>query len=286
MKNFLNKFILRKRRNCRGIDPCKGQNLLVRSARLCRVSLVLVILLVASCGDKKITPETGDRHKDAKLLYSEANNALKEEDYKKAATLFSRITYEFPYYALANKAHIMEIYSNYLLKDYDSVIFSVENYVKTHPVSSYIPYAYYMKALAYYSQIALPQRDQSMTKKAKEAFLEVISRFPKSEYAQDAKTKLALVDDHLAAHEMVIGRYYLNKDEVSSAIARFKNVVSKYSTTSQVEEALFRLVEAYLFLGIKKEAQKYAAVLGHNYPKSKWYKYSYELLKDTSKKKF
>ena len=248
-------------------------------SRVQKLILVVAILIISACGDKNVITETGDRSKDAKILYREANNALEAQEYKKAATLFSRITYEFPYYSLANKAHIMEIYSNYLLKDYDTVIFSVENYVKTHPVSPYISYAYYMKALAYYAQIALPQRDQSTTRKAKEAFKDLISRFPNSQYAKDAQAKLVLVDDHLAAHEMVIGRYYLNKKEMPAAIKRFKNVVSKYSTTPQVEEALFRLVEAYLFLGIKDEARKYAATLGHNYPSSRWYKYSYDLLK-------
>lgn len=249
-----------------------------------RFILILTVLCTTACSNKQVIPETGDRSKDAKILYTEANKALQAKNYKLAAELFSKITYEFPYYSLSNKAHIMEIYSTYLLKDYDSVIFSVENYIKTHPVSPYIPYAYYMKALAYYEQIALPQRDQSMARKAKKAFLEIISRFPNAQYAKDAKAKLVLVDDHLAAHEMVIGRYYLNKEEMPAAIERFKNVISKYSTTPQIEEALFRLVEAYLFLGLKNEAQKYAATLGHNYPSSKWYKYSYELLKEKSKK--
>ena len=247
-----------------------------------RIVIVMALLFIPACSHKDISSTTVD--KDADSLYKQANAALQQEEYKKAVELFAKVTYEFPYHPLSNKAHIMEIYSNYLLQDYDAVIFSVENYTKTHPVSDYTSYAYYMKALAYYAQIELPQRDQSMTEEAKQAFTEVISRFPKSEYASDSKAKLSLVNDRLAAHEMIVGRYYLKKEEMPAAIERFKNVVSNYSTTPQIEEALYRLVEAYLFLGMKDEARKNAAVLGHNYPKSSWYKESYRLLKSLDKK--
>jgi outer membrane protein assembly factor BamD len=249
------------------------------------IIMTAALFFLSACGKKELSHDEIDVSKDAKTLYAQANDALNKEEYKKAAALFSKVTYEFPYYHLANKAHIMAIYSNYLLEDYDSVIFSVENYVKTHPISKYTPYTYYMKAISYYAQIELPQRDQTMTDEAKQAFTELISRFPKSSYIKDAKAKLALIDDHLAAHEMVVGRYYLNKEEMPGAIERFKRVVSNYSTTSQVEEALSRLVEAYLFLGLRDEAKKNAAVLGHNYPGSRWYKYSYNLIQSSAKKK-
>jgi outer membrane protein assembly factor BamD len=260
------------------------KNFLIKLNFCFRTVVVATLLFLVACSHKETSPVTMDRDKDAYTLYKQANTALQQEEYKKAAELFAKVTYEFPYYSLANKAHIMEIYSNYLLKDYDSVIYSVENYIKTHPVSKYTPYTYYMKALAYYDQIELPQRDQSMTEDAKQAFTELISRFPTSSYVKDAKAKLALINDHLAAHEMVVGRYYLKKEEMPAAIERFKDVVSNYSTTSQVEEALYRLVEAYLFLGMTDEARKNAAVLGHNYPKSEWYKESYRLLKAPNKK--
>jgi outer membrane protein assembly factor BamD len=247
--------------------------------------IILLPLFVASCSKKDISDDEAYTNMDAKTLYSQGNDALQKSEYKKAAEIFSKVTYEFPYDALASKAHVMVIYANYLLEDYDSAIFSAENYVKTHPISKYTPYVYYIKALSYYAQIELPQRDQTMTGEAKLAFTELISRFPTSEYTKDSKAKLALIDDHLAAHEMVIGRYYLNKEEMPAAIQRFKKVVSDYSTTSQVEEALSRLVEAYLFLGLKDEAKKNAAVLGHNYPSSQWYKYSYNLLQSNEKKK-
>jgi len=249
------------------------------------LSVVGVLIFFTACAHKDTTTESTERSKDASTLYLEANAALQQKDYKRAAKLFSQVTYEFPYYSIASKAHIMEIYSNYLLEDYDSVIFSAENFVKTHPVSPYTAYTYYIKMLAYYSQISLPQRDQAMTADAKHACMEVISRFPTSPYAKDSNAKLALINDHLAAHEMVIGRYYLNKGEISASISRFKDVVSNYSTTAQVEEALYRLVEAYSFLGMKDEAKKNAAVLGYNYPKSKWYKYSYQAVKGITIKK-
>jgi len=257
---------------------------LVKLSRNFSVVAITFLIFVSACAHKDTTSSTMDRGKDADVLYRQANVALKQKEYKKAAELFSKVTYEFPYYSLANKAHIMEIYSNYLLEDYDSVIYSVENFIKTHPVSSYIPYAYYMKALSYYAQIEIPQRDQTMTRDAKAAFEEVISRFPKSSYTKDAKAKMALINDHLAAQEMAVGRYYLKKQEMPAAIERFKDVVTNYSTTSHIEEAFYRLVEAYLFLGMKDEAKKNAAILGHNYPKRKWYKDCYRLLQASNKK--
>ena len=236
---------------------------------------VLSLQLICSCAHKDNEKE---EPKTAEELYREASLMLTKKEYKKSAELFSQVVYQYPYYEGASKAQLMEIYAYYLLKDYDSVIPAVENYIKMHPASPHIDYAYYIKSLSYYVQIDTPHRDQSITRDAKAAFIELRARFPKSEYAKDAKVKLELMDDHLAAQEMIIGRYYLKKGHILAAINRFKVILDKYSTTSHIEEALYRLTEAYIFLELQDEAKQYASVLGHNYPESKWYKESYQLL--------
>ena len=232
---------------------------------------IFTAILVASlcaCSHTKDASEQTDL-KPAEI-YTLGQKALEEKDYKKSAELFSKITYEFPYYSGVSKAHIMEIYSYYMQGDYDNVVFSAENYVKTYPMSNQIAYVYYMKALAFYEQIGLPYRDHSMATDAKAAFQEVASRFTSSRYAKDAEIKIKMINNHLASHEMIIGRYYLNKGEVLSAIGRFKDVISSYADSAQVEEALYRLAEAYNFLGMKTEAKKHITQLAKKYPHSTW----------------
>ena len=186
--------------------------------------------------------------------------------------------YEFPYYEGAKKAMVMEVYSYYHNHDYDNVVLTIDNFLKTYPTASDINYMYYMKALSFYEQISIPYRDQAMTVKAKHALENVMQRFPGSKYARDSKIKLDLVEDHLAAHEMIVGRYYLNRGELLAAIKRFDVVVKRYSTTSHIEESLYRLFEIYKFIGNNSEAQRIAATLGYNYPNSKWYKSAYEII--------
>jgi len=149
-----------------------------------------------------------------------------------------------------------------------------------YPASKDIPYVYYMKALSYYEQIDIPYRDQEMTVKAKEEFQTLLTTFPNSIYSKDGRIKLELIDDHLAAHEMIIGRFYMKTGDILAAIKRFRVVVERYQTTSHIEEALHRLVEGYTFLGLKKEAEANAAVLRHNYPASPWYKESYKVIQN------
>lgn len=246
------------------------------------VSLFLLFTVV-SCSNKKI--EIEQKQVSAQDLYLQASSAFKEKRYKKAASLFADITYQFPYYKWASRSRIMEIYSYYLMQDYDSAIYAVDNFVSMHPAAKEVPYAYYMKALSYYEQIDIPYRDQGVTMKARQSFLALIAKFPKSSYAKDARVKLELIEDHLAAQEMIVGRYYINSGNILAAIKRFKVIVDQYSTTSQIEEALYRLVEGYVFLGMKAEAKRNAAVLYHNYPNSKWYKESYKLIQEMPEKK-
>lgn len=211
-------------------------------------------------------------------LYNEAKQALADKEYKKAVEKFETVEQQHPYSKWATNAQVMAAYTNYKQEEYDAAVALLERFVRMHPGNELTPYAYYLIGLCYYEQISDVGREQSMTSAARKALNDVVQRFPESEYARDAKLKLDLVTDHLAGKEMSVGRYYLKRGEVLSAINRFKYVVENYQTTTHVPEALHRLVEAYLSLGIEEEARRYAAVLGYNYPDSIWYRDSYRML--------
>lgn len=217
-------------------------------------------------------------------LYNEAANALDKEEFSKAKGLFEEVERQYPYSKWATKAQLMSAYAAYQNDSYDEAILAIERFIELHPGNEDIDYAYYLKALAFYEQISDVARDQAMTKQAMKAFDALITRFPNSEYVRDSKLKRDLTLDHLAGKEMEIGRYYLNRNQVNAAINRFRAVVKYYQTTTHVPEALHRLTEAYLTLGLRTEAKRVAAVLGHNYPGSKWYEDSYKILDEKSRK--
>lgn len=212
-------------------------------------------------------------------LYSTAMNDLNARKYKAAAKSFEEVERQHPYSQWAKKAILMSAYSYYEASDYDSAIAAGQRYVGLHPGSEDAPYAQYIVANSYYEQITDVGRDQELTQRALTELNEVVRKYPDTDYARDSKLKVDLARNHLAGKEMEIGRYYLNKRAYIAAINRFKVVVEKFQTTTHIEEALARLTEAYLALGLAGEAQTAAAVLGHNYPGSKWYEDSYVLLK-------
>lgn len=211
-------------------------------------------------------------------LYSKAQDYFVSKDYNNATEAFEEVDRQHPYSDWALRAQIMAAYSSYKAQEYEEAQVIIERFVKLHPTHPSAAYAYYLRALTYYDEISDVGRDQQMTVDAQAALRDVINRFPDSEYAQDAQLKLDLTEDHLAGKEMEIGRYYQGRQEYLSAANRFRNVVEKYQTTTHTPEALHRLVETFLLLGIRPEAKKYAAVLGHNFPGSEWYRYSYALL--------
>jgi outer membrane protein assembly factor BamD len=172
----------------------------------------------------------------------------------------------------------MSAYSFYQDDAYDSAVIALDRFINLHPSSPDAPYAYYLKALCYYEQISDVKRDQKMTELALESLKQLSVRFPKSKYAKDAKLKMDLTRDSLAGKEMEIGRYYLKQAKHLAAINRFKTVVVKFQSTTHVPEALHRLAEAYVALGVQREAQKVAAVLGHNFPGNRWYTDAYALV--------
>jgi outer membrane protein assembly factor BamD len=238
------------------------------------LSLALCVVFIASCSSKKHddTTETVDQ------LYNEATDNLQKKKYDKAIEKFEELERTYPYSKWATKAEIMSAYSSYKDEKYDDAIATLDRFIKLHPGNEDIEYAYYLKALSYYEQISDVTKDQSYSEYAKTALQEVISRFPNTRYANDCKLKLDLVNDHLAGKEVEVGRFYLKQGNTLAAINRFQVVIQKYDTTAHVPEALHRLVESYVTLGVKQEATKYAAVLGYNFPDSKWYERSYKLL--------
>jgi outer membrane protein assembly factor BamD len=196
-----------------------------------------------------------------------------------AAKKFTDLGEQFPDSDWARKGLLMTTYAQYESGDYDSVESSAERYVKLYPKSPEAAYALYLEASAYYKQIPDISRDQERAGKAMFTFQRLVKEYPTSEYVEDSKYKIQVTADQLAGKEMSIGRYYLNRRNYTAAINRFRNVLTSFQTTRHSEEALYRLTEAYLGLGITDEAQTAAAVLGHNFPDSDWYKNAYDLLK-------
>lgn len=231
-------------------------------------------------------PACGSSDKDAPTqvetpveeLYNGAQDALKAKNYEEATRLFEEVERQHPYSQWATKSQLMAAYSAYEGDNYDDAILALDRFIELHPGSEDIDYAYYLKALAYYEQISDVARDQGLTKDALEAFNTLVQRFPDSKYSRDAKLKMDLTNDHLAGKEMEIGRYYLNRGETNAAINRFRTVVKQYETTTHTPEALHRLVECYLSLGLYTEAERVAAVLGYNYPGSSWYQDTYKII--------
>jgi len=211
-------------------------------------------------------------------LYNKGLEKLKEKQYKTAAKQFEEVERQHPYSGLATKATLMAAFSQYQRNAYTEAIASAERFITLHPGHKDVAYAYYLVALCQYEQIMDVKRDQSTTEKALAALEEVSRRFPGTVYGRDAEAKAVLARDLLAGKEMEVGRYYLKKRAYVASINRFKTVIVKYQTTSQAPEALYRLTEAYYALGVQSEAQTAAAVLGHNYPGSQWYKDAYSLL--------
>jgi outer membrane protein assembly factor BamD len=240
--------------------------------------LALVTAPLIGCSlfnkDDDAVPDT-----PADKLYNEGLFLVNDkQDYKEAAKKFDQVERENPYSDWARKALLMDAFANYQAGQYDECINAAKRYVTLHPASPDAAYAQYLIGSSYYDQILDISRDQERAQKAIDAFEEVVHKYPDSQYALAAKQKVEMARDQLAGKEMAIGRFYLRQRDFLGAINRFKVVVTQYQTTREVEEALERLTEAYLALGIMDEAQTAAAVLGHNFPDSPWYKDAYNLL--------
>jgi outer membrane protein assembly factor BamD len=251
-----------------------------RAARALAFSTLVVLPLLSACGandDNARQLPTGP----VEQLYNNGVDALNDRRFTSAADQFAAVEQNYPYSTWAVNAQLMSGYSLYLQNKYTDAIGTLDRFIQLHPAHRDIAYAYYLRALCYYEQIADIQRDQKGTEQAMNALREVATRYPASAYARDAQLKVDLCFDHLAGKEMEIGRFYQKQHLYEAAIGRFQRVVDDYQTTNHVPEALHRLTEIYLVLGLKDQARKTAAVLGYNYPGNVWYEDSYSQLVDT-----
>ncbi|WP_376771001.1 outer membrane protein assembly factor BamD [Microvirga soli] len=214
----------------------------------------------------------------AEEIYNDGLARVQKGDFDGAVTKFSSLDKQYPYTDWARKGLIMEAYANYEGGFYDEAITASRRYLQSYPNTTDAAYAQYLMASSYYDQIPDITRDQEKSERAILALQELVQRYPSSEYVADAKKKIQVASDQLAAKELEVGRFYLQKRNYAGAINRFRQVVSRYQTTRHVEEALQRLTEAYMAMGIVAEAQTAAAVLGHNFPDSPWYKDAHALL--------
>jgi outer membrane protein assembly factor BamD len=240
----------------------------------------LLLPLLAGCGSKDDENLDLGPVPPVEVLYNNGVDALNDRRFATAGDQFKLVEQNYPYSSWAVNAQLMQAYSLYLQTKYTDALGTLDRFIQLHPAHRDIAYAYYLRALCYYEQIADIQRDQRGTEQAMNALQEVSNRFPDSAYARDARLKIDLCRDHLAGKEMEVGRWYQKQHLYEAAVGRFQRVVDDYQTTNHVPEALHRLTEIYLVLGLKDQARTAAAVLGHNYPGSEWYEDSFAQLSE------
>lgn len=246
-------------------------------------ALVAGVVVLAAAGLAGCSSDADDlpyEERAVEQIYNKAMDHMEAREYIPATKEFDEVERQHPYSEWARRSMLMGAYAHYKVNQYDEAILNAQRFISLHPSNRDVPYAYYLIGLSYYERISDVGRDQKMTENALNSFYELTRRFPASEYARDAKLKIDLTLDHLAGKEMEIGRYYERSGKWIAAQIRFQNVVDNFQTTSHAPEALYRLTETSLALGIPEEAVKYAAVLGANYPGSKWYDKAYELVED------
>ncbi len=238
------------------------------------LALGMGVLLVACSGNN----EDEYVERPAEELFAQGETLLAEGSYEDSARAFEEVERQHPYSQLAVRAQVMAGYAYFEGRLYDQSIGALRAFIDLHPGNSDVPYAHYLIGMSYYERISDVGRDQEMTEESLAAFGELVRRFPESDYARDAQLKMDLAYDHMAGKEMLIGRYYQERRQFVAAINRFRTVVDVYDTTTHVPEALHRLTESYLAIGVTEEARDAAAVLGYNYPDSVWYERSFALI--------
>jgi outer membrane protein assembly factor BamD len=241
------------------------------------IVLIVIAFAITACGGRR-QAELAYVETPVESLYNQGFQQLERRRYDQSVQFFNEVERQHPFSEWARRAMLMSAYANYRARRYEQAIGSAQRFIALHPGSSSAPYAYYLVAISHYEQIFDVGRDQSSTRNALDALQQVVRRYPESAYARDARLKIDMTRDHLAGKEMRVGRWYLRNGFYLAAINRFQNVVRDYQTTSHTPEALHRLVEAYVALGVDEEAIQVASVLGHNFPGSNWYQDSYTLL--------
>jgi outer membrane protein assembly factor BamD len=253
---------------------------LVRNSWRPALVAVFCALAVAGCSQTKKAPKTKLAYEErpVELLYSTGADRMDKHLWNQAVDYFQEVERQHPYSEWSRRAILMQAFAHYQANDYEEAIGDSDRFISLYPGNQAAAYAHYIKAICYFEQIVDVGRDQAATGQALDNLREVTSRYPHTEYALDARLKIDMVNDQLAGKEMTIGRWYLRQNDTLAAIGRFKTVVDRYQTTSHAPEALYRLVEAYLSLGLLDEAKKDGAVLGYNYPGDQWYIDAYSLL--------
>jgi outer membrane protein assembly factor BamD len=245
---------------------------------------VLVALSVSACAGKRKKPTLAYEERPVELLYSTGANRLDRGSWNEAVDYFREVERQHPYSEWSRRSILMTGYAHYQGNQYNEAISDADRFIGLYPGNPSASYAYYLKAVCYFEQIVDVNRDQAATEQAMAALRDVVQRYPNSEYAQDARLKIDMVSDQLAGKEMTIGRYYLRNGQTLAAIGRFRTVVDRHQTTSHTPEALYRLVESYLTLGLLDEAKRNGAVLGYNFPGDPWYAEAYKLLTNNNLK--
>ena len=238
-----------------------------------------VLILLSNCSENQVDiANIVLEDKAAEEIFNSGEREILRKRYSDAAEKFTEVERLYPYSDWAKRALIMQVYSYHKDQSYDNVVSAANRFIEFHPYDKDVPYAYYLIGLSYYDRVLAIGRDQELAKEALKVFNLIKEEYPKSEYASNSEIKFNFLMDHLATKEMEVGRYYLKRSHYAPAINRFRGVIEEFSTTSQVPEALHRLVEAYLSLGLMNEAQTAGAILGYNYKSSDWYERSFELL--------
>lgn len=245
------------------------------------VRLALVVALAATISACSMFGPTKIKDEEiipAETLYQSVLTDMDRQYYNSAIETLKKLERQHPYSEYNEKAKLMEVYANYRIGKFDEAILAADRYMALFPSSEETPYVLFLKGTAYFAQITDITRDQQLSQDAIATYTLLIKNYPQSDYAKDAREKMVIAVDQLAGKEMSVGRYYAGNGQYAAAINRFRTVVDNYQTSTHIEEALFRLAESNLALGLSNEAQTAAAVLGHNYPSSEWYKKSLDLL--------
>ena len=261
-------------------DTLRDTTMRIPQSKALSLALIAAFALpMAGCATNRAKGDVPYVARDVGTLYSLAKKRLDDGRYKEAAILFDEVERQHPYSIWARRAQLMSAFSYYLDSSYTESIQSAQRFISVHPGNRDAPYAYYLIALSYYEQISDVTRDQKISRQALDALGELMRRYPNTRYASDARLKVDLVNDHLAGKEMEVGRYYETRGQWLAATLRFRKVIDEYQQTTHTPEALMRLTETYLALGVPGEAVKSASVLGRNYPGTDWYKRAYDLVK-------
>lgn len=247
------------------------------STKVAGIAVMCALALSACAGNKK-KPRLAYEERPVELLYATGADRLDRRQWSQAVGYFQEVERQHPYSEWSRRSILMQAYAHYQGNDYVEAVADADRFIQLYPGNPTAAYAHYIKAICYFEQIVDVNRDQAATAQALDNLRDVVQRYARTEYAADARLKIDMVNDQLAGKEMTIGRYYLKQGDTLAAVSRFRTVIDRYQTTTHTPEALYRLVESYLTLGLLDEAKRNGAVLGFNYPGDVWYGDAYRLL--------